>query len=736
MQVDSLPHGGNATLVAGAPRVAQFYIPTTASLQERRPRTLKHGDTFGLFDHNGDAIGAVGSPEGLYHLDTRHLSFLRLSIDGARPMLLSSTLSDDNSALTCDLTNPDLSDEDGRLRLERDLIHLRRTRFLWNGTCYERLAVRNFDERARHVRIEIHFAADFADLFEVRGTQRARRGTDHDAALAPAAVTLSYTGLDNVLRSTALGFHPTPDDLKKDCAMFDLVLDPLSSKQLFVEVRCTSPSADPAGPVTFLSALRKSRRELRRMSRRETAIKTSNESFNELTRRSVSDLHMLRTETPHGPYPYAGIPWFSTAFGRDAIITALQMLWLDPQLARGVLQYLAAKQATTIDASADAEPGKILHETRHGEMARLGEVPFGLYYGSVDATPLYVVLAGAYLQRTGDMETIRALWPNIRAALDWITDSGDRDGDLFVEYGRQSSEGLINQGWKDSRDSVFHADGQLAPGPIALVEVQAYTYGAWNAASLICSALGDTAGAATHGARAEALRDAFDARFYDQELGTYVLALDGDKTPCRVRTSNAGHALFTGIARPERAQSVIAALMDCRTFCGWGVRTVSSEAARFNPMSYHNGSVWPHDNALIAQGMARYGHHAEAVRIFEGLYSASNYIDQRRLPELFCGFPRRRSQGPTFYPVACSPQAWAAAAPVLLLQACLGLDFDPYEPAITFNTPTLPSFLDEVLLDNLTVSGTSANVAIRRVEGRIVVDVIARRGAIQVRTRA
>lgn len=723
-------------LVAGSLHVAQFYIPTNASLQERRPRTLKHGDTFGLFDHNGDAIGAAGSPEGLYHLDTRHLSFLQLSIDGARPMLLSSTLSDDNSALTCDLTNPDLSDHDGNLRMERDLIHIRRTRFLWNGTCYERLVVHSFDESPRRLRIDISFAADFADLFEVRGATRARRGTLENTIVSSDAVALSYMGLDNVLRTTQLSFHPTPDNLTENCASFELTLDPMSLQRLTVEIRCISLPEASAGRTTFLSALRRSRRELQHMARREASIATSNESFNELVRRSVSDLRMLLTNTPHGPYPYAGIPWFSTAFGRDAIITALQTLWLDPQIARGVLQYLAAWQATSIDASSDAEPGKILHETRHGEMARLGEVPFGLYYGSVDATPLYVVLAGAYLQRTGDIETIRALWPKIRAALDWIHTYGDRDGDLFVEYGRQSPEGLINQGWKDSRDSVFHADGRLAPGPIALVEVQAYTYGAWQAGAAICAAFGDTAGAAAYAARAEALRDAFDARFYDEGLGTYAMALDGDKELCRVRSSNAGHTLFTGIARPERAESVVAKLMDSTAFCGWGVRTVSSDAARFNPMSYHNGSVWPHDNALIAAGMARYGHHAEAIRIFEGLFSASNYIDQRRLPELFCGFPRQRSQGPTFYPVACSPQAWAAAAPLLLLQACLGLDFDPTEPAITFDTPTLPSFLDEVLLSDLTAGDGSVDVAVRRLGKRVVVDVVERRGSARILTRA
>ncbi|MBP0632719.1 amylo-alpha-1,6-glucosidase [Cupriavidus sp. AcVe19-1a] len=719
----------------GAAQVAQFYIPAAASLQERRPRTLKHGDTFALFDHNGDAIGAPGSPEGLFHFDTRHLSYLHLTIDGARPMLLSSTLRDDNAALTCDLTNPDLFDEQGLLRLEHDLIHLRRTRFLWDGACYERLTVSNFDDVPRRVRIDIAFDADFADLFEVRGTRRLRRGTTHAPAVTTDAVTLSYTGLDETRRETQLSFDPAPEQLTGSGASFVLGLEPFATQALRLAIRCASVQVSSTPPKSFFGALRESRRELRHAAHRAASILTSNELFNDVARRSVSDLYMLLTNTVHGPYPYAGIPWFSTVFGRDALITALQTLWLDPEIAGGVLRHLAALQAQTADPQADAQPGKILHEMRHGEMARLGEVPFALYYGSVDATPLFVLLAGAYLRRTGDIDTIRSLWPSIAAALRWISEYGDGDGDLFVEYGRQSPEGLINQGWKDSRDSVFHEDGRLAPGPIALAEVQAYTYGAWQAAAALCAALGDIEGGAIYAGKAEVLRDAFDGRFYDAALGTYVLALDGDKRPCRVRSSNAGHALLTGIALAERAPSVVATLMESTSFCGWGIRTVAADAARFNPMSYHNGSVWPHDNALIAAGMARYGYHREASRLFEGLFAASSYIDLRRLPELFCGFPRHRSQGPTFYPVACAPQAWAAAAPLLMLQACLGLDFDINEPAITFENPSLPAFLDEVVFRNLAVNGGSADVAVRRSGERVVVDVLDRQGPVRVLTR-
>jgi glycogen debranching enzyme len=712
--------------------LAQFFIPAAASLQERRPRTLKHGDTFAVFDHNGDALSGPGSPEGVFHCDTRHLSHFYLTIEGRRPMLLSSTLRDDNATLTCDLTNPDLFDAAGRLILEHDLIHLRRSRFLWGGTCFERLAVRNFDERSRRISVEIAFEADFADIFEVRGTRRERRGEHHPPQLAADRVVLSYTGLDKLRRTTALTFDPEPARLSGTSAAFVFDLEPGETRPIFAEIGCGSEGANHPTRRAFFGALRDARRALRSSAARAAAITTSNEIFNEAARRSISDLYMLMTDTPEGPYPYAGIPWFSTVFGRDALITALQTLWLDPSIARGVLCHLAANQAQAVDPAADAEPGKILHEVRRGEMAELREVPFRRYYGSVDSTPLFVLLAGAYLRRTGDLATLRQLWPNIEAALAWIERYGDRDGDGFVEYGRQTVEGLINQGWKDSHDSVFHADGTLARGPIALAEVQAYVYGAWRAASEIAGHLGQAAAATRYQRCAEALRKAFDIFFFDEALGTYVLALDGDKRPCRARTSNAGHALTTGIACPERAAMVVRSLMDASSFCGWGVRTVASTEARYNPMSYHNGSVWPHDSALIAAGFARYGFRAEAARVFEGLFAASTYIDLRRLPELFCGFPRQRAQGPTFYPVACSPQAWAAAAPLFMLQSCLGLGFDPEQEQIVFENPVLPDFLDEVVLRNLTIRDSSAAVALRRSGSQVVAQVLERSGPVRI----
>ncbi|QFU15038.1 amylo-alpha-1,6-glucosidase [Microvirga thermotolerans] len=730
---------------ATGPVIGQFAVASQSSLQERRPRVLKHGDTFAVFDRSGDLLSGEGSPDGLFHRDTRYLSHLDLLVDGARPILLSSSPRDDNSMLTCDLTNPDLHDGTGRLVLEHDLVHVRRSKFLWNGTCFERLLVRNFDDRPRRLSVALRFEADFADLFEVRGTRRRQRGSFHPAEVGTDTVVLSYTGLDGRRRSTILRFDPAPARLEAGGALFDIDVAPGGRSVIFMEVRCDD-GLPPEGAETqaaprplrdrFLSSMVEARRALRRSSSKAAAVETSNDIFNEAVRRCVADLYMLVTDTPQGPYPYAGTPWFSAAFGRDALITAYMALWADPSLARGVLRFLAANQAKEENRAADAEPGKILHEVRYGEMAELGEVPFRRYYGSVDATPLFVLLAGAYLERTGDVATLHGLWPHMEAALRWIDAYGDRDGDGFVEYGRRTEEGLLNQGWKDSHDSIFHADGAMARGPIALCEVQAYVYAAKRAAAAVAARLGLPDRARALESEAESLKERFDRAFWCEDLGTYGLALDGGKRLCRVRSSNAGHALFTGIALPERAARLAETLMDRTSFSGWGVRTVAATEARYNPMSYHNGSVWPHDNALIALGLARYGFKREAARIFDGLFRASIYIDLRRLPELFCGFPRRRGEGPTFYPVACAPQAWAAASPLSLIQACLGLDFDPATRTIRLDRPVLPDFLDEIVLRNLAVEEGRLDLAVRRAGGEVAPHVLRRTGDVRVEITA
>jgi glycogen debranching enzyme len=711
-----------AGMDAGA---SQFYIPVTSSLIERRPRTLKHGDTFAMFDHYGDLSGGPANPEGLYHNDTRFLSLLRLEVEGRRPLLLSSTVQNDNALLTADLTNPDVY-AGKELLLPRDSVHFLRSKFLWASTCYETIAAHNYGSEARTVLVSLAFEADFRDVFEVRGHLRPRRGDIERLVPDGNRVVLRYTGLDRCVRDTELVFDPAPDRLDEQRAEWRLALAPGASRVLFVTTFCGGAGR---GDCRFVSNLRRARRSRVQGSRRQANVRTSNQIFDELLSRSMSDLVMLVTDTPHGPYPYAGVPWFSTAFGRDGIITAIEMIAFDPLLARGVLRFLAATQAGAVDAARDAEPGKILHEMRQGEMAALGEVPFGRYYGSVDATPLFVLLAGLYWERSGDLETLRSLWPNIRAALAWIDRYGDADGDGFVEYLRKSPDGLSNQGWKDSQDAVFHADGTLARGSIALCEVQAYVYAGKRHAAAMAAALGDAALAARLEREASALQALFERRFWLEDEGHYALALDGEKRPCAVLSSNAGHALFCGIAAPERAARMAQRLTGRELFSGWGVRTIGAAAARYNPMSYHNGSVWPHDNALIALGLARYGHMEEALRLLTALFDASTHMDLRRLPELFCGMRRKREHGPTFYPVACSPQAWASAAPYALLAAVLGLQLDAQARQIRFLRPRLPDFLNEVELRNLRLGESALDVLLRRRGSGVAVTVLSRSGS-------
>ncbi|HKQ46141.1 MAG TPA: amylo-alpha-1,6-glucosidase [Rhizomicrobium sp.] len=713
--------------------ISTFYIQATESIQQRWPRTLKQGDTFALFDVLGDCVAPGLTPGGLFHNDTRYLSGVQLLIDGQKPLFLSSAVENDNVVLTVDLSNPDIY-QGNALVLPREILHIRRSKFLWQGTCHERIAVHNFDSRPQKCWLTVNFAADFADLFEIRGLQRPKRGEISSAVIANSKTIFRYAGLDRIERRSEICFDPPPRQLSRSQALYALELMPGEHFALVMTVRCTDSSMKRAPiPEAFSEPYRAARRGAARAASLGGSVTSSNELANRMLHRASADLSMLVTDTPQGPYPYAGTPWFSTPFGRDGLITALQILWLDPDLARGVLRYLAYHQATAADERADAEPGKILHETRACEMAVLGEVPFGHYYGSVDSTPLFVLLAARYFERTGDIATIGQLWPHIEAALAWIDIYGDRDGDGFVEYYRMSDNGLANQGWKDSADSIMHADGMLAAGPIALCEVQAYVYAAKQGAVGLAAVLGLHDRAAELALAAEKLRAAFEAKFWIEELGTYAIALDGAKQPCRVRSSNAGQVLFCRIAAPERAQILAATLLMPEMFSGWGVRTLSAEAARFNPMSYHNGSVWPHDNALIALGLARYGLKRGASAIFEGLFDAASHMEMMRFPELFCGFPRRRGTAPVLYPVACSPQAWASVVPFALLQACLGLDMDFARREIRFHNPQLPKFLEEIRINDLALAGASVNLRLKRRAAYTEVAIVSQRGDIAIK---
>lgn len=701
-----------------------FYIAATGPASGPH-WTLKHDDTFAVVDGVGDIGTATGGPSGLFSRDTRFLSRLELLVNGLKPLLLGSNMRDDNSQLTVDLTNPDFL-QDGRILLQKDLIHISRTFFLWRGAAYSRFCISNHADRMITLSLSLRYGSDFADLFEVRGMRRLRRGGARRSTNGRDGVSLDYRGLDGEVRATSLTFDPPPAEIAVDEATYRLDLAPGQTIPLYLVIACNETAKQPSVP--FLKGLLEARRELRARSRGTTSIETSNELLNEMLCQATADLRMLTTDTPEGRYPYAGIPWYSTTFGRDGLITAMQMLWCEPSVARGVLRRLAAHQAKTTDPASDAEPGKILHEMRGGEMAALGEVPFAHYYGSVDSTPLFVLLAGLYAERTGDLETVKSIWPAIEAALAWIDGAGDPDRDGFIEYCRATELGLANQGWKDSYDAVFHADGRLAEGQIALAEVQGYVHAAKRSIAHCARRLGHSGLADRLDADARRLAERFEEAFWCPDLGTYALALDGAKEPCRVATSNAGQLLFTGIVRPERAAQVAAGLLGPRFFSGWGIRTVARGEARYNPMSYHNGSVWPHDNALIALGLARYGFKDAVAQLFTGLFDAASYMDLRRLPELFCGFRRRPGRGPTLYPVACSPQAWASATPFSLIEAALGLEFDPAANEIRLCNPCLPSLVDDVTLRNLRLGESNVDIRVRRHRHDVSVEIVRQQG--------
>ena len=693
-------------------------VPATEQAEPATERAVQHafvlkeGDTYFVMDAHGDVGGGV---DGLFQDDTRMLSTFVLRLNGARPSLLSSGVSQDNVFFTANLTNRPLPVL-GSTSMPQGVIHLERKRFLWGARLFERLRLVNYSDQPAEAPLTLQFGADFRDMFEVRGQQRARRGEFDAPEVGVQAVELRYEGLDTVLRRACIGFSQVPRHLDAGTASFSVPLAAHGEWTLHIEV---GPEPAQPGPERFRDAGVFARWRMRARQRRGSRLESSGRLFQTWLDRSRADLALLTTDLPTGPYPYAGIPWFSTPFGRDAIVTAFQTLWIDPRLAQGVLEFLAARQSRQTSSFRDAEPGKIMHETRKGEMAAVDELPFGQYYGGVDTTPLFVALAGAYAQRTADHTTIDRIWPALLAACEWMERNMARHPDGLLAYQRGETSGLVNQGWKDSHDSIFHVDGRTPQGPIALVEVQGYVYAAFLAMASIAEWRVD-AGAAHWRQRAAAMRVAVENRFWLDDLQFYALAIDGSNQPCRVRASNAGHLLFTGLPIVERAVAVGRQLLSPAFASGWGIRTLPIEAVRFNPMSYHNGSVWPHDAALCAAGMARYGEREGVVRILDNLFESAAHFGMR-LPELFCGFDRQPGQSPIAYPVACLPQAWAAGSAFMLLQACLGLQVDGIRRQVTIVHPRLPADIDQLHVRHLRVGDARVDLHFQRLEDRIVV---------------
>jgi glycogen debranching enzyme len=675
---------------------------------------LKSGAVFVCARRDGDIRPAPASGEGLYAQDTRHLSELRLTVGGLRPVLLSSVMESGHHAVI-NATNPGLR-ADGDVLVPQETLNVRRTVLIADRLFY-RVRVRSFRPGPVATTVEVSLAADFADVFEVRGVERRTSGRLLPPTQDGDRLRFSYVAGDGQRRETLVELEPAPANVRIDDGRVHVAWDvELGAREAFLLLITVLPARDGrrrAGPTPERAAARLDAAHARWVGAC-AAITTDNELFDRLIDASVRDLHALMMPVGGDQLPAAGIPWFVAPFGRDSLLSACETLMINPEVARGTLLVLAGLQAHHDEAWRDAEPGKILHELRTGELARTGHIPHTPYYGTVDATPLFLMVAGGYYRWTLDLDTMVRLRPALDAALAWIDQWGDRDGDGFVEYEQRAPAGLINHGWKDSHDSIVHADGSLAHGAIALVEVQGYVYEAKLRIADVYEALGDAQRAERLRAEAVELRAEFNETFWDADEGFFALALDGHKAQVRSVTSNPAHCLYCGIVDEDKAALVAERLMAADMFSGWGIRTLSGSSPAYNPMSYHNGSVWPHDNAIAAAGLKRYGFDAAANRIAAGLFDVASGARDFRLPELFCGFQRDGSRAIVAYPVANIPQAWAATAPFMLLHAMLGISAHAPQNRLTVDRPRLPDWLGAVEIRGIRVGESKVSLAFRQ----------------------
>jgi glycogen debranching enzyme len=665
---------------------------------------LKDGDLFFLTEPNGQVPAGPGHGFGLYYHDCRFLNAYALQLAGTAPLVLGST-----ATAGCDAVF-ELTNEDGaaprRDDIPKETLGIRWERTL-DGTTLrldERFTVRNWSHQAVDVPVEVRFDADFADVFAVRGLLPERQGTRHPPAWEDDRLVFRYDGADGITRTLRVSFSPGMERRGDRAAGWRCHVPARGSSQLSVRL-------------SLEEAARGSRESVTGKRLAGVRVASDSELLNRIVARSLSDLDTLRSALGGHEFFAAGVPWFVTLFGRDSLTAALQVLPFDPDTAADTLRLLASYQGTREDSWRDEEPGKILHELRVGEMARTGAIPHSPYYGTVDATPLFLIVLGRLANWTGDLSLFEELRPNVERALEWMRRYGDVDGDGYIEYRSPPGRALINQGWKDSGDAIVDEDGRIAKPPIALVEVQGYAYAARREIAQLYRRSGDDATADRLEEEARMLRARFNRDFWVERIGCYALALDGGKTPLAVVSSNPGQALWTGIADEDKAGRVVDRLMAKDMFSGWGVRTLAATERGYTPIGYHLGTVWPHDNSLIAAGFRRYGREDAVARIFEGLTSASLGFEHLRLPELFTGFSRAEFDVPVRYPVACHPQAWAAGATPLLLQVLLGLAPDGFAKRLRLVHPMLPADVDRLEVDGIRLAGGTVALRFERGSG-------------------
>jgi glycogen debranching enzyme len=696
---------------------------------------IKEGAIFLCSRPNGDIHAGLISGEGLYFEDTRFLSEFRLTL-GRKPLVLLSSSDDLAYAMVVDATNPNLTE--GKVRtVPQQTLSIQRFRMILNR-LHERISVRNYGRERMATELQMSFRADYADTLEVRGvTRRKARGQELAPKFTSDGLRFAYVGEDQVFRETLIGLHPPPTALtvsgEEAIASWDLALQRREKVSIEVTVE-PSVSGRRRPPMSLESAEGMVFDSYDRWRSVGTAIRSDNKHFDGFVNASIRDLRALETPIEGQEIFAAGIPWYVAPFGRDSLLTCYESLMWNPRTAVDCLTVLAKLQARSDDPWRDAEPGKICHELRLGELAQAGLIPHTPYFGTVDATPLFLMLAASYYRWTADIDLMRALKPSFDAALEWITHWGDLDGDGFVEYSRRSSGGLRNQGWKDSEDCIVHANGALAEGPIALVEVQGYVYLAKSRIAEVYDALGDRSVASTLRREAAELKAAFHDAFWMPEEGTFALALDGRKRQVKSVTSNPGHCLYCGIVDGGRASAVADRLLAPDMFSGWGIRTLSKDSPAYNPMGYHIGSVWPHDNVLAAAGFKRYGLAGATERIGSALFEAATMAKDMRLDELYCGFDRRPGLRPVAYPVACRPQAWAAAVPLMLVQVFLGISAQAPSNVLNLFQPSLPPWLERLEVNQLRVGSSSLSLLFKRDGANTAFSLTAREGDVRVTT--
>ncbi|MGB9661489.1 MAG: glycogen debranching N-terminal domain-containing protein [Moorellaceae bacterium] len=712
----------------------QFELRVAPCEIEPATEVLKEGNIFVVSLPTGEITGKSLGSLGLYHADTRYLDCLELFLQQRKPVFLSSAIRDSHFA-QIELTNPEFALPSGQV-IPLQTIHIRLLRLI-KDAFFQRLRLINFNSFPVTVELDMVFGADYKDIFEVRGTKRPRRGELLPPEVKRWGVKLAYRGLDGLVRTTAISLDPAPTSITAEpgraAVRYIITLPPQKKVYLHLRIDLDKDLTGDPGLIStgFSAAAIMLAGRYHQWERECTQIITDNTLLNNMLQTAVTDLAALQTEYPgEGKILDAGIPWYAAPFGRDALITSWQTLILNPEIAKNTLRFLARYQGNREDRWREERPGKIFHELRRGEMTRCGEVPHSPYYGSIDATLWFVILLGALYRWTVDQKFLQEMADPLIRCMRWCIWYGDLDNDGYLEYLRESPVGLTNQGWKDSWDAVVDPAGHIPPGPIALVEVQAYYYLALQEAAVLLRVLGEDHMAAHLLRRANRLRQRFVRDFWLEDEGYLIFALDGEKKPIPTLVSNGGQCLFTGILSPDQARQVARRLLADDFYSGWGIRTMSKKEKAYNPMSYHNGSVWPHDNAIIAAGLRRYQCLAELCQVASGLFEASTFFAYNRWPELFCGFTRRGLTGPVRYPIACDPQAWAVGSLFSFLQSLLGLDCR--DKAIYINRPLLLPGAKRLEVRNLAVGQGRLDLAFEEKEGQVFCQVLRKEGEVRV----